>query len=98
VWRHRSSQNCHRGGYGSWGGGFPRSYLTLKSWEGLLWLFEIFDNPLPSNSFEDSKVNLALKQWKYESNNTQKNKCIWTYMTWLEDVEKAQGHEGYCSS
>jgi hypothetical protein len=28
--------------------------------------------PLPSNSFEDSKVNLALKQWKYESNDTQK--------------------------
>lgn len=72
VWWHRSSQNCHRGGYGSWGEGFPTRYLTLKRWEGLLWLFEIFDNPLPSNSFEDSKVNLALKQWKYELNDTQK--------------------------
>lgn len=30
VWWHHSSQNCHRGGYGSWGGGFRMRDLTLK--------------------------------------------------------------------
>lgn len=72
--------------------------LTIKSWEGLLWLFEIFDNPLPSNSFEDSKAKSSTQTMKVWIEQYTKNKCIWTYMTWLEGVEKPQGHEGYCPS